>query len=270
MTIQTETSKAVYIGDGTTVKFPVPFRFFEKEIAVYLGKNNIPLTEGKDYTIDKVLHSETGTVIFNNPPAVDEKITITRDVSFKQLITFLEGEDFPAVDFENALDKTMMALQQIREKLSRIISIPVTEEYDEEDLSRCFSMLVKNFHILENLPNMVDEVKNMYLDILNNYYTAEDIDTMLAPLTTLRYKNVAIAVSSETLVASEECPGFPYKLNIPLEGATIEKVPHICFNGIDATSGRFASVAKSYEGGVSLYVSDSETYSSVIPIILLQ
>ena len=270
MTVQTETSKTIYIGDGVTVKFPVPFRFFEKEIAVYLGKNETPLIEGKDYTIDNISRFETGNVIFVNPPVMNERITIIRNVSFKQLTTFLEGEDFPAIDFENALDKITMALQQMREKLSRFICLPVTEEYTEEDLQTCFSMLTQNFKILENLPVMIEEVKNMYLDILNKYYSAEEIDAMLQPLTTLRYKNVAIDINSETLETTNDCPGFPYKLDIALEGAVSEKVPHICFNGTDATSGRFSSVAKSYDGGVTLYISRNENYTSVIPIILLQ
>lgn len=270
MTIQSETSKTVYIGDGETLKFPVPFRFFDNEIAVYLGKDETPLIEGEDYTIDKISRLETGNVIFTTPPAMDEKITIIRNVSFKQLTTFLEGEDFPAVDFENALDKITMALQQMREKLSRVINVPVTEEYTDEDLLNCFSMLTKNFNILENLPGMIEEVKDMYLDILNNYYSSEEVDALLQPLTTLRYTDVAIELTDETLEATSDCPGFPYKVNIALEGAVSGKVPHICFNATDATSGRFSSVAQSYDGGVTLYVSSSEPYTSVIPIILLQ
>ncbi len=270
MTVQTETSKTVYIGDGITVKFPVPFRFFEKEVAVYLGNTETPLVEGKDYTVDNISRLETGNIIFVTPPAKGDKITIIRNVPFKQLTTFLEGEDFPAVDFENALDKITMALQQMQERLSRFVSIPVTEEYTDKDLLNCFSMLTQNFKILENLPLMIDEVRNMYLEILNKYYSAEEIDTMLQPLTTLRYKNVAVEINNETLEAATDCPGFPYKLNIALEGAVSDKIPHICFNGTDATSGRFSSVAKSYDGGVTLYVSRNEAYTSVIPIILLQ
>ncbi len=110
----------------------------------------------------------------------------------------------------------------------------------------------------------------MYLDILNQYYSAEEIDTMLQPLTTLRYQDVAIQINSDTLESTTDCPGFPYKLNIALEGAVSGKVPHICFNGVDATSGRFSPVAKSYDGGVTVYVSSNEAYTSVIPIILLQ
>lgn len=270
MTVQAETSKVVYLGDGKTVNFPVPFCFFEKQIAVFLGTQNVPLEEGKDYTIDKIERLQAGSVIFAAAPEVDVKITIIRDVAFNQLTTFLEGEDFPAVDFEKALDKMTMALQQLREKLSRSVTTPIGEDYTEEDLLRCFTVLTKNFHLLENIPVMIDELRIMYGDILNNYYSAADIDAKLEPITDLRYENVALSVTPETAVQSSECPGFPYKINIALEGAVAAKVPNVCFNGADAQSGRFASVSSSYDGGVSLYLNTNETYSTTIPIILLQ
>ncbi len=270
MTVQAETSKVVYLGDGETVNFPVPFCFFEKQIAVFLGEKSIPLEEGKDYTIDKNERLETGRVILAAAPVKDERITIVRDVAFNQLTTFLEGEDFPAVDFEKALDKLTMALQQLREKLSRTLTTPVGEDYDEEDLFRCFSMLTKNFHLMENIPLMIDELRIMYNDILNNYYSAAEVDAKLEPATPLRFVNTTLSVSAETAVQSTDCPGFPYKVNIALEGAVAAKVPNVCFNGTDAQSGRFASVASSYDGGISLYLNTNETYETVIPIILLQ
>lgn len=270
MTIQTEISKVVYLGDGATIKFPIPFCFFEKQIAVFLGNKSVPAKEGTDYTVDKNNHTQTGDVIFTIAPAEDERITIVRDVEFNQLTTFLEGEDFPAQDFEIALDKITMALQQLREKLSRCLTTPIAEEYSEEDLFRCFSMLTKNFHLLENIPLMIDELRIMYNDILNNYYSAKEIDAKLQDMSDLRFENVSLSISPETVVLSDDCTGFPYKVNIALKGVVAGKVPNVCFNGTDALSGKFAPIATSYNGGVSLYLNTNETYTTIIPIILLQ
>ena len=43
MTIQNDTSRAVYIADGKTSSFVVPFRFFERQLNVYFDDSAEPL-----------------------------------------------------------------------------------------------------------------------------------------------------------------------------------------------------------------------------------
>ena len=96
MTIQTEICKVAYEGDGTTKVFSVPFYFFAKQIAVYKNSNTTPLVEGTDYEVTNTENYHGGEVEFATAPEAGDKIVITRDVELKQLITFLEGESFPA------------------------------------------------------------------------------------------------------------------------------------------------------------------------------
>ena len=45
MTIQNDTSRAVYIADGKTSSFVVPFRFFERQLNVYFDDSAEPLAD---------------------------------------------------------------------------------------------------------------------------------------------------------------------------------------------------------------------------------
>ena len=49
MTIQTQTSKVVYVADGSTANFIVPFYFFNQELVVYKNNSTTPLVYNVDY-----------------------------------------------------------------------------------------------------------------------------------------------------------------------------------------------------------------------------
>ncbi|MBO7712326.1 MAG: hypothetical protein J6S85_02085 [Methanobrevibacter sp.] len=69
--------------------------------------------EGADYYISN------GDVVFNTAPSDTEHyIHITRDTYKGQPVEFHEGEDFPAEDFENALDRLAMVAQELTKGLA--------------------------------------------------------------------------------------------------------------------------------------------------------
>ena len=122
MTIQNDTSRAVYIADGKTSSFVVPFRFFERQLNVYFDDSAEPLA-ADDYAASASETASGGEIVFSSAPAAGTKITILRNVELTQLVKFIEGEDFPAADYEYSLDKMIMALQQMKEYLNRALVV---------------------------------------------------------------------------------------------------------------------------------------------------
>lgn len=149
MTINSDLSRARYVGNGVTNTFAIPFAYLTNndgtaQIAVYLGDSDTPLIEGKDYTVkgfgkysdandqideDLITYEtryENGEFTLNNAPMIGEAVAVVRNVPQTQGVVFVEGEKFPAKDFENALDKLTMQVQEIKENMERSIILPPT------------------------------------------------------------------------------------------------------------------------------------------------
>lgn len=62
---------------------------------------------------------------------------------------------------------------------------------------------------------------------------------------------------------------WPYRASVPLAGAISGMVPEVIFGMDEATSGSFAPVSESYNGGVYLYADSVPSASITIPTIIL-
>lgn len=282
MTIQTETSKVVYTADGNAKEFPVPFYFFANQIAVYRNFSNTPLSEGTDYVVENIENNSGGIVKFVEIPPAGDTITITRNVELKQLITFLEGENFPAVDFEYALDKLTMGLQQLRECMARAVVVPHGSELKREDIVHCLEMLNKYWEIVIALPEYVSTLLNSKTEIVESdnhklitsagvyNYTYdrasvnEKVDSLVRKIT-----DTEIHITPETTTFSSDVQDYPYGYQLPLTGVTEKDCPVVMFSQTDALGGNFAPFTKAYNGGIMLYVKKNDDYTTTIPLILL-
>ena len=88
MTIQNDTSRAVYIADGKTSSFVVPFRFFERQLNVYFDDSAEPLA-ADDYAASASETASGGEIVFSSAPAAGTKITILRNVELTQLVKIM-------------------------------------------------------------------------------------------------------------------------------------------------------------------------------------
>lgn len=124
MTVTSEVCKVTYIGNGTTNQFSIPFVFFNDEISVLVNGE-----KAQGYSI--VQNSlYTGYVSFEVAPADGDKISISRAVPLTQNTRFIEGEDFPAEDYENSLDRIYMALQELGNLIQEKLDGYTKEEVD--------------------------------------------------------------------------------------------------------------------------------------------
>jgi len=180
MTIQTEISKAVYVANGSSVSFVIPFYFLENQIAVYKGKTQTPLISGTDYTVTGSGEQSGGEVTFSTAPASGTVITIVRNVELTQLIKFMEGESFPASDYEYSLDKMIMALQQFKERLNACVQIPYGLSLTSKEVMDIIVLVNENLSNISNLPTFIQNLSTLQTNLSTNYYNKTSIDSQLS------------------------------------------------------------------------------------------
>ena len=124
MTVQNSNVKNIYIGNGSTTSFPFTFPCPKAEyIKVFVRKNNL-IAQTDDFTVDldnaTVTYPKSGT-----PLAAGENLVILRELPLKQPLNLVNQGPFFAEDIETTLDEEVMMIQQLREELSRSLTVPV-------------------------------------------------------------------------------------------------------------------------------------------------
>jgi hypothetical protein len=127
MTVETDKSRRQFLGDGSKTKFPVDFRIYaEAEARVYVGETLQTLNV--DYTISNINTAlESFDVDFVTAPEANAVVTISRSLARVQNTDYVEGDDFPADAHEDALDRVVMIVQELDDKVSRASVYPETE-----------------------------------------------------------------------------------------------------------------------------------------------
>lgn len=129
MTVSSTTSRADYVGNGTTLPFVVPFYFITNshiKVTGTVAGVTTPFVEGTDYTLVGAGVFSGGTVRFFVAPANGVKLAIVRVVPITQETHYVENDDFPATSHETALDKLTMIGQQFQEQIDGItVSVAV-------------------------------------------------------------------------------------------------------------------------------------------------
>ncbi len=279
MTIQSETSKAVYIADGTTTTFEIPFYFFNKEVSVYMDDAATALVADKDYTVTHYENAIGGEVIFNIAPSAESRITILRNVELTQLVAFWEGENFPAQDYENSLDKMIMALQQLKEMMKRTLIMSPGEDMTNEEFYQLISNIHKNFDFLNNLPNLIEEIKDIYSAFGNSItHTVEAEDSRAVSSKgvwnyiqengTKKYQNLTIA--SSAIKEDTTYADYPYCAEISIPEAKSTHIPTVVLDIDAAQSGNFAPISEAKDGKVCVYMKEKPTTETlIIPSLVL-
>ncbi len=279
MTIQNELSKVVYIADGNNTTFEIPFYFFDKDIAVYCNDDTTAVQE-TDYTITNYENNNGGEVVFKTAPQLGTKITILRDVPLTQLIKFLEGEDFPAEDYENSLDKMIMALQQIKETTKRMLTLSPGAAISQEEFYAIIKNVNQNMEFLVDLPNKLAEIQKLYESFFENVsdtvqegdkhpISSEGVWNYINENGYKKYSNISIATNS--IQEDETYENYSYCAEISIPEAKSTHVPLVVFDMEAAESGNYAPLAEAKDGKVCIYLKEKPaTESLIIPSLVLQ
>jgi hypothetical protein len=129
MTVATTTTKVRYTGDGTSTTFAVPFIFYEaSSLKVYFvdGATGVETlkTLGADYMVSGG-NGSTGSVIFSSAPPNTVDVLILLSLPLTQTTDLQNFGIMDAETIERALDRAASRDQQLDEKISRSVLLPV-------------------------------------------------------------------------------------------------------------------------------------------------
>lgn len=133
MTVNSTISSAVYVGDGVSVTFPVPFYFLADSHLSVTSVNTdtqaaTTLVLDTDYSVAGAGVQSGGSItLLTAAPASNIRILIFREVPVDQQVDYTPNDKFPAEVTEQALDKITMILQEISSRENSSIRYPVSE-----------------------------------------------------------------------------------------------------------------------------------------------
>ena len=122
MTITVTISRWSYTGDGNTTIFPYTNKIFNKT-DLQVNVAGVLQTVDTDYTVDGVSSSTGGNVTFATAPANNAEIVIVRIVPDTQETSLPLGGSFPSERVEEALDKNVILVQQVRDGEDRTLRL---------------------------------------------------------------------------------------------------------------------------------------------------
>lgn len=126
MTIEAQTPRVSYTGNGVTTAFSVNFQFQDAadlQVRKVIGTTVTTPVLDTDYTVTGG-DGDTGTVTFLVAPASGAKIVIFADPIQEQELDLQEGNAAPAEAQERALDRHTTLIQRLSNLLSRAIRLP--------------------------------------------------------------------------------------------------------------------------------------------------
>ena len=249
MTIYSEQNKVTYISDGQSSSFIVPFNFIDDNISVILNQKK--LEKDIEYTINKTSKNSNGEVDIKTSLTKGDTIIITRNTKLTQEVTFIEGENFPADDFELSLDKIVMSLQDLKESITRCISIESNSSLTKEDIMEFLDVANKNFQTILNFEDSINKFKELESRLTNK------VGPFSIPTTNIKDDTTYLE--------------YPYCLDVEIPNATKTHTSTVVLNLKDATSGIIAPISECFDGYVRIYLNTTPSSATLeIPIILLQ
>ena len=249
MTIYSEQNKVTYISDGQSYLFTVPFNFVDDNISVVI--NQKMMEKDTDYTINKTSKNSNGEVYIKTSLNKGDKIIITRNTKLTQEVTFLEGENFPASDFELSLDKIVMSLQDLKESINNCLSVDNNSELSKEDIFDFLELANENFQTILKFEDSINKFKELENRLTNK----------VGPFSVLTAN-----IKDDTTYLE-----YPYCLDVEIPNATKTHTSTVVLNLKDATSGIIAPISECFDGYVRIYLNTIPSSDTLeIPIILLQ
>jgi hypothetical protein len=128
MSVPTETSRSIYIGDGATNEFDAGFYFQRKsDLKVKLkpsGGTETVLVEGVHYTVSlpTSVGADDGYIEMVTPPGVGDVLVIERDVAFVQDTSFRSQGQFSPAVHEDAMDRIVFQIQELARRVADLES----------------------------------------------------------------------------------------------------------------------------------------------------
>ena len=177
MTVSSTTNRISYSCNGSQKEFPFNFKIFAKtDLIVILrdsGGNETTLTLTTDYTVSAGPWPTGGTVTTVKAYAEENTLVIIRELPQTQGADYVENDPFPAEIHEAGLDRCIMILQELSEKLARTALLLKSSSYS--NLSMPDPVASKLLDWKDNLSG----IKNVEIKSQGDLAITEYIKTLL-------------------------------------------------------------------------------------------
>ena len=220
-----------------------------------------------------------GTLTFSSAPASGDDILVTYNLSgfyFREIGFFANDPDEGEIMFayQNAGSLAEYIAAASSEVIEKTIgatftfsdSTAVTVEVDDSLLLMPISQGQYKTELLEVASDVAESDKVPVYDVS----TQKNVQATLAELASLFVivkNNISVATSA--WVSDVTYIDYPFKTSIPIDGCTTDYIPDVVLSLEDATSGNFAPIAKTYDGGVYIYATEVPPEAMTIPTIKL-
>ena len=137
MTTQDNYTPIVYQGNGITTDFDFSFRILGKEDTLVYLEDTIGIqtkqTLDSDYSVVlNNLGQNGGTIKFTIAPTSILKVVIGRSLTLEQPTPYGTSTEFQSKRVENNFDRNNLLIQDLGEKISRNINVPIGSTIDTE------------------------------------------------------------------------------------------------------------------------------------------
>ena len=135
MTVTAAEARIEYAGNGTTLVFAYPYKFFQNDdLDVWLFDDTTDIgveqVLGADYTVTGALNPSGGNVTMVVPPPGGHTLIIINSPDIVQTTHYVNADDFPADSHEQGLDRLTKICQRLSDRIDRAVRAP---DYAPED-----------------------------------------------------------------------------------------------------------------------------------------
>ena len=133
MTLESQTSRVRYIGNGSTKTFGFSFKVWkESQVRVFVGNGN---TENDvSNAVSKNITSSGGSVTFSTAPKVGDVVLIKRQMPYIQEDNYINGGRFDGEEVEDRFDQDCAERQDLKGSIERAIIPPETSNKTSRQL----------------------------------------------------------------------------------------------------------------------------------------
>lgn len=254
-------------GDGTKTSFKL------SASPASLTSVKVGGTETTGYTY------ANGMLTFSTAPASGDEILVTYNLSgfyFREIGFFANDPDEGEIMFayQNAGSLAEYIAAASSEVIEKTIgatftfsdSTAVTVEVDDSLLLMPISQGQYKTELLE-VASVLTETDKVPVYDVSSQKNVQATLAEIASLFVLVQSNISVPTSA--WVSDVTYAEYPFRASIPIDGCTVNHIPEITFALADATSGNFAPIADTYDGGVYIYAAEQPSDAITIPTIKL-
>lgn len=256
-----------FTGDGTKKSFKL------SAAPTALTSVKVAGTETTGYTY------ANGTLTFSSAPSSGDEILVTYNLSgfyFREIGFFANDPDEGEIMFayQNAGSLAEYIAAASSEVIEKTIgatftfsdSTAVTVEVDDSLLLMPISQGQYKTELLEEASELEGTDKVPVYDVSSQKNVQATLAEIASLFVTVQ-NNVSVPTSA--WVSDTTYEDYPFRAAVAIIGCTKNHLPEVVFSLVNATSGKFAPIADTYDGGVYIYATEVPPEAMTIPTIKL-